>query len=62
MKLSRTEVKNDWSYTSTLPYAFMTCTGTTKLSSTAVIPKAGYANPQGYEPGHLGVREKFNNG
>jgi hypothetical protein len=24
----------------------------------SVIPNLGYAYPQGYEPGHLGVREK----
>ena len=23
-----------------------------------LIPNLGYAHPQGYEPGHLGVREK----
>ena len=28
------------------------------LSCTAVIPNLGYANSQGYEPGHFGVREK----
>jgi hypothetical protein len=28
-----------------------------------VIPNLGYVYPQGYEPGHLGVREKkLNNG
>jgi len=25
----------------------------------SVIPNLGYAYPQGYEPGHLGVREKI---
>jgi hypothetical protein len=32
------------------------------LSSNTVIPNLRYAHPQGYEPGHLGVREKMNNG
>jgi hypothetical protein len=27
--------------------------------SKAVIPSLGYADPQGYEPGHLGIREKI---
>ena len=32
------------------------------LCCRAVIPKLGYAYPQEYESGHLGVREKINNG
>jgi hypothetical protein len=31
---SSTKVKNEWSYTSTPPYAFIPCTGTTPLDLT----------------------------